>query len=218
MYNYAYGMLGGVLLFLLLWYLLRRRRELYVPLYILSILGALLLLVTGLTSTMIEIDARINSLNFQLIGEPISFKDQVIFFQSKSIIDVVRLLIHTGHYDSIAVGVLILCFSIFFPITKLVSTGLYLLGSSRGRFVRYFAFYSGKWGMADVMVVAIFMAYIGFNGILNDQMADLNVKSDAFTSIATNHTALQPGYIIFVGFVLFGLVLSEILKKIVPPE
>jgi hypothetical protein len=68
--------------------------------------------------------------------------------------------------------------------------------------------------MADVMVVAIFMAYIGFNGILDNQMSDLNFHSGGFTSIATNHTALQPGYLVFVGFVLFGLILSQILKWI----
>jgi hypothetical protein len=217
MYRYATAMLGGVLLLLVLWYLVRKRRPLYIPLFIMSILMALILLIVGLTSTMIELDARINSLNFYLIGETISFKNQVIFFQSKSILDVVTLLIHTGKYDSMLVGILILCFSIFFPVTKLLSAGAYLLGPktwAKNKVVKYFAFKSGKWSMADVMVVAIFMAYIGFNGILNNQMAYLNVKSESFTSIATNRTSLQPGYIVFVGFVLFGLVLSQILKMI----
>ena len=40
---------------------------------------------------MIEIDARIKEMSFLLIGERISFEDQVIFFQSKSIVDVVRV-------------------------------------------------------------------------------------------------------------------------------
>jgi hypothetical protein len=129
----------------------------------------------------------------------------------------VGLLLHTGKYDSMLVGILILCFSIFFPITKLLSTGVYLLGEkqwSKNKLIGYFAFRSGKWSMADVMVVAIFMAYIGFNGILNDQMSNLDVHSDSFTSIATNHTALQPGYLVFVAFVLWGLALSRILKMI----
>jgi hypothetical protein len=45
-------------------------------------------------------------------------------------------------------------------------------------------------------------------------MGYLNTHSDAFTSIATNQTSLQPGYIIFVTFVVFGLTLSQILKMI----
>ena len=68
--------------------------------------------------------------------------------------------------------------------------------------------------MADVMVVAIMMAYIGFNGVVSSQLASLNIHSDTITSITTNNTSLQPGYIVFVGFVLYGLALSQILKHI----
>jgi hypothetical protein len=216
-YTYTYIMLAAVLLVIGLWYLLRKQRHLYVAFYILSIAIALVFLVVGLTTAMIDIDARINSLDFQLLGETVSFKNQVIFFQSKSILDVVRILIATGKYDSIFVGILILAFSILFPVAKLLSTGISLLSQrkwAKNKAIHYFAFQSGKWSMADVTVVAIFMAYIGFNGILRSQMGYLNVHSDAFTSIATNQTSLQPGYIIFVTFVLFGLTLSQILKMI----
>ena len=68
--------------------------------------------------------------------------------------------------------------------------------------------------MADVNVVAIFMAYIGFKGILDSQMAHLNLQTDSLASISTNETSLQPGFILFVTFVLFGLILSVILQYI----
>ena len=68
------------------------------------------------------------------------------------------------------------------------------------------------------MVVAIFMSYIGFNGILNDQMSDLNINTSSFTSIATNRTSLQPGYVVFVAFVLFGLLLSQLLQRMSTKE
>jgi Paraquat-inducible protein A len=221
MYYFVGGMLVSLVILLLLWWPLWKNKELYTPLFVLSIVMAFILLLTGLTSVMIEIDARIDTLDFHIIGQTIAFKDQVIFFQSKSIIDVVLLLIRTGKYDSILVGVLILCFSVLFPIAKLSSTGLYLMGTRgwmKSRTVSYFAFHSGKWSMADVMVVAIFMAYIGFNGILNDQMTDLNMRTSAFTSIATNRTSLQPGYIVFVSFVLFGLILSQLLQTVLPEK
>ena len=72
--------------------------------------------------------------------------------------------------------------------------------------------------MADVMVVAIFMAYIGFKGILDGEFAKMNVdmNNEFIASIATNKTALQPGFILFISFVLFGLILSSILKRIFP--
>jgi hypothetical protein len=216
-YSYTYAMLAVIAVVLGLWYVLRRQKQLYVAFYIMSICIAVVFLVVGLTTAMIDIDARINTLSFQLLGETVSFKNQVIFFQSKSIVDVVRILISTGKFDSIFVGVLILAFSILFPVTKLLSTGITLLSQrkwAKNKFIHYFAFQSGKWSMADVTVVAIFMAYIGFNGILESQMGYLNHQSDAFKSIATNQTSLQPGYIIFVAFVIFSLALSQILKMI----
>ncbi len=76
------------------------------------------------------------------------------------------------------------------------------------------AFKSGKWSMADVMVVAIFMSYVGFQGILNNQLEDINMRNDMANLITTNQSNLQTGFIIFVSFVLFNLVLAEILKII----
>ena len=204
-----------------MWLLLRNRQPLHTPFFIVSVLLALLVLCVGLTTPMIEIDARIKEMSFQLIGEPISFHDQVIFFQSKSIVDVVRILLETGKFDSAAVGLLILIFSIVFPIGKLLATKIYLLGNQRWRnnkVVQFFAFKAGKWSMADVNVVAIFMAYIGFKGILDSQLAHLNMKTDSLASISTNETSLQPGFILFVSFVLFGLILSVILQRITLPE
>jgi hypothetical protein len=220
-YFFTYAMVGILIFFLLMWLLLRNRQPLHTPFFIVSVLLALLVLCVGLTTPMIEIDARIKEMSFQLIGEPISFHDQVIFFQSKSIVDVVRILLETGKFDSAAVGLLILIFSIVFPIGKLLATKIYLLGNQRWRankVVQFFAFKAGKWSMADVNVVAIFMAYIGFKGILDSQLAHLNMKTDSLASISTNETSLQPGFILFVSFVLFGLILSVILQRITLPE
>ncbi len=218
-YDYSFAMLGCVVIVLLVWWLLRKRVELHATLFIMSLLFAFILLAVGLTASMIEVDARIKSLDFVLLGQHVVFKNQVLFFQSKSILDVVEVLVKQPHADSIFVGILILVFSILFPVTKLTSTGIHLLSKRKlaeNRFIKYFAFQSGKWSMADVIVIAILMTYIGLNGLLESQLADLNVKSDFLTIITTNNTALQPGYIIFISFVLYGLVLSTILKFITP--
>jgi hypothetical protein len=220
-YSFTYILLGILLLFLALWYLLRNQRQLHTLLFVMSLILALVTLFVGLASPMIEIDARIKQMSFLLLGEQISFHDQVIFFQSKSIIEVVKVLIETHKFDSAFVGVLILIFSIIFPVAKLISTKIYLLGSEKmknNKVINYFAFKSGKWSMADVNVVAIFMSYIGFKGILDSQMAMLNLETKSLASISTNETSLQPGFIVFVAFVLFGLILSEILRRISPGE
>ena len=218
-YNYSLGMLACIIMVLSLWWIFRKRVELHATLFVMSLLFAFILLAVGLSASMIEVDARIPSIDFTLLGERIAFKDQVLFFQSKSILDVVHVLIGQPDLQSKSVGILILVFSILFPVIKLTSTGIHLLAKRKiaeNKIVKYFAFQSGKWSMADVFVIAILMAYIGLNGLLQNQLENLNVKSDFLTIVATNNTALQPGFIIFICYVLYGLVLSTILKSITP--
>ena len=125
----------------------------------------------------------------------------------------------TGDVGSTVVGVLILLFSILFPISKLISVEWYLLGGEKiraNKWIQFFAFKSGKWSMADVMVISMFMAYIGFNGILKSQLESLNIKTQTLECISTSGTSLQPGCILFAAFVLFGLFLSFMLERIAP--
>lgn len=209
-------MLDLTLAFLFAWWLARGRTELHKPLFSLSVACAAVLLAVGLALPMIDLDARIKSVDFLLWGEHIRFHDQVLFFRSKSILQVIRVLAETRKGDSILVGGLLLAFSVLFPVSKLIAMEAYMRGGDRirkSRAVEFFAFKSGKWSMADVTVVAIFIAYIGFKGILNTQLAGLNIKAAYAEVIATNDTALQPGFILFTAFVLFGFALSGILKR-----
>ena len=218
-YRYSFAMLGCVIIVLMLWWVFRKRVDLHGTLFIMSLLFAFILLAVGLTAAMIEVDARIKTFDFVLLGEHVVFKDQVLFFQSKSILDVVRVLIKQHQADSKGVGVLILVFSILFPIMKLSATGIHLLSKRKiaeNGFIKYFAFQSGKWSMADVIVIAILMTYVGLTGPLENKLQQINIPSGTLSVISTNNTALQPGYIIFICFVLYGLILSTILKSITP--
>ena len=126
-----------------------------------------LLLVLGLTLPMIEIDARVSEIKINLIGEQINFQDQVIYYKSKSILEVVRLMIMQGSFDLLMVGLLVFIFSVLFPLSKLVSS-ICLVSLPRlksNKIIYFLVNKTGKWSMADVMVVAIFMSYIGFSGI-----------------------------------------------------
>ncbi len=213
---YCALMLDSVLLFLFVWWLVRGKPQLHKTLFSLSAAFAFVLLVIGLALPMIDLDARIKSVDFLLWGTRLHFQDQVLFFRSKSILQVVRVLLETRKADSITVAVLLLAFSVLFPVCKLVAMEAYMRGGSAIRkngLIRFFAFKSGKWSMADVTVVAIFIAYIGFKGILNTQLSGLNIKAEYVEIIATNDTALQPGFILFTAFVLFGFALSAILKR-----
>ena len=67
--------------------------------------------------------------------------------------------------------------------------------------------------MADVMVIAIFMAYIGFNGIITSQFGKLSKASQEVVILTTNGTALQPGFYLFLTYTLLALFLSGFLTR-----
>jgi hypothetical protein len=187
------------------------------PLLLFALTAAiLLLLVGGLATPMIEVDARITELAFQLIGEPIVFANQVLYFQTKSIFDVIRILFQAGGADMLLVAVLLSLFSVIFPVFKVVATYAYYHDYRRARgspVVRFFALRSGKWSMADVMVVAIFMAYIGFDALVASQLGSVKGRSASVTVLTTNGTSLEPGFFLFLAFVLGGLLLSSALER-----
>ncbi|GAB4380053.1 MAG: hypothetical protein Kow0075_11110 [Salibacteraceae bacterium] len=211
----AYWVILCALLSLLPWLLAWRFKlnHLYRSLFASGVVMCLILLVAGLAAPMIEIDARIREIDFMLLGEHVIFTDQMLFYRSKSIIEVVQVLLTTHSADAVFVGILKLLFSVVMPIGKLVATQLVISGVKPKGFLRWMVYKSGKWSMADVMVVAIFMSYVGFNGILNDQLATLEMHEQTLTSIATNLTSLQPGFILFLFFVLYSLFISHRLKQ-----
>lgn len=216
-YNYAYAMLGCVGVVILLWLLLRKQSHLQTSLFVMSLPIALVLLIAGVTVSIIEVDARLNSLDFLMMGERVTFDNQVLFFQSKSILGIARVLISQPKPDSITVGVLIMVFVIALPILRMAARGLHMLCRpliAENGITRYLAFESGKWDMADVMVVGIGMTYIGLNGILKSQLKDLNIKTELLTTATVNYTSLQPGYLVFTGYVVFAMMLSYMLKRI----
>lgn len=177
--------------------------------------AALLLLITGLAMPMIDIEATITSFSFTLVGEPVTFTDQVLFFQTKSILQVVELLLRNGSFGLVVVGLLVLGFSVLLPMAKLILTTVSIArgGLPKGGLGRFLVLQSGKWSMADVMVVAIFMAYIGFNGVINSQLTQLTALSGNVELFTTNNSVLQAGFYFFTAYVLVGLALGAVVGK-----
>lgn len=170
------------------------------------------LLVPGLMLPMLDIEAKITKLHFLILDKNVIFTDQVLFFQSKSIYDLVILLMEEDEFKMIFVGILLTTFSIIFPTLKLLSTTLYYYSKSaigNNPITRFFALRSTKWSMADVMVVSIFMAYLGLDGVVNNEMNKLEALSEPpINIITTNGTQLEVGFFLFLGFVASSFVLS----------
>lgn len=206
------GMLACVLAALLLWMVMRKKTHLQRTLFVMSLLFAIVLLLVGLTSPIIEVDARIRSVDLMLLSQKVNFENQVLFFQSKSIWGVITTLLQQQKPDAITVGILILLFIVILPFLRLAAKGLHMFVKN-SKVINYLAFEANKWDMADVMIIGILMTYIGLNGILKSQLSSLNIHSETLTTRTVNYTALQPGFFIFAGYVIFEFILSYILKK-----
>ena len=184
--------------------------------YLVGILFSFILLLLGITLPMIEIDARISEISFSFLNESINFKDQVLFYKSKSIYEVVTLMMTQHKVDLLIVGGLIFLFSVLFPITKLTSSILYLINKKmkNSKIIQFFIFKTGKWSMADVFVIAIMMTFIGFEGIISDQLNQLTTISESVDILTTNNSSILFGFYSFTAFVLISLSVSLRLHKL----
>ena len=184
---------------------------------VMYILAALHLLFLGVFLPMIAIDARISAMELQLMGEAIVFEDQVLYYKSKSIMEVANVMLSQGQLKIALVGILVLLFSVLFPLAKLIASVWLVFQHllEKNRIVRFLVYKSGKWSMADVFVVAIFMAYIGFSGIISSQLGELEALADRLDILTTNQSELQHGFFFFTGFVIFSIFISQRIQKVV---
>ena len=175
----------------------------------------LALLAGGILSPMIEVEARISQLTFTFFGQPLSFPEQVLYFQSKSVLEVFRTLIEIGQPEMWIVGMLVLMFSVVFPALKILTLTVCLPRPDwlrKYRIVRFFALESSKWSMADVMALAIFMSFVAFNGVISNAVSTLQGPGRELV-IPTDSSKLLPGFYLFIGFVLASLFLSWKLER-----
>ncbi len=195
---------------------LYRRQALSEGQMLLLTLATLILLAGGVLTPMIGIEARITELRLQLLGEPVLFRDQVLYFQSKSVTDLVRVLAQTGEADLILVAFLVALFSVVFPLAKVAASFLYywdVRGLRVSPLVRFFALKSGKWSMADVLVIAMFMAFVGFRGLVSSQLSQLSRTGGTAEVLTTNGTMLQAGFYLFLAFTIASMVVSTLLDR-----
>ncbi|RZA10215.1 MAG: hypothetical protein EOP10_35160, partial [Proteobacteria bacterium] len=90
----------------------------------------LVLLALGVRLPMIDLEAKIADMSFSLIGHPIGFENQILYFQSKSVFDVFKVMITNPDLKMKAVGVLLVLFSIVLPVLKIGSSLLFYYAKS----------------------------------------------------------------------------------------
>jgi hypothetical protein len=147
---------------------------------------------------------------------PIEFRDQSLYYRSKTVFEVFRTLIHMGRPEMTVVGVLVILFSVVFPTLKMLALAASLFRPAllrTNRFMKLLVFELSKWSMADVMVLAIFMSFVAFNGVISGAFDGLrNVPNVQQVLIPTNASKILPGYYLFVGFCISSILLSRKLQ------
>jgi len=112
----------------------------------------------------IPIKANVMSLNIEVKLNQTFEGDMYFYYQSKSVVELIETLLRQNNY---VVGISILVFSILFPLTKLflLISVLVLPAAGKWKPLQHFINDSGKWSMADVFVVAIFLAFLAFENM-----------------------------------------------------
>lgn len=179
-------------------------------------LFSITMLVGGVLSPMLEVEVRITKLDATLLGTSVQFHDQSLYYRSKTVLEVFETLIQMGRPEMTLVGVLVILFSVVFPACKMLALGASLIRPSllrTNRLVRLLAFELSKWSMADVMVLAIFMSFVAFNGVIGSALEGLRgMPSVQQVLIPTNASKILPGYYLFIGFCISSIYLSKKLE------
>ena len=201
---------------------LARRGPPHQPHLSIATLATLAMMSGGVTLPMIQIDARITELQLAFLDSTIRFTQQVFVFEYKSIADVIEHLWNTGEAKLILVAVLLTTFSIIFPTAKAAATWAYWRNNARGLpvspWVEIGALKLGKWSMADVFIVALFMGWLGVDGLINSQLEQVEGQSDWVNVLTTNGTHLEIGFFVFLSFVLGGLFISSAVARHAPSQ
>ncbi len=178
-------------------------------------LASIILLILGVTMPMIDIDARLNAFKMAIVGNEVSFNEQYLYYQSKSILDVTKTLIAGKGIDLKLVGIMILLFSVIVPFIKLVLSTLFLNMKSlrNSKITKAIIYHLGKWSMADVFVVAMFMAYIGFYGLISAQLGNIGRNETGYAVETINYSKLSPGALFFTTYCILSIVTGILIKR-----
>ncbi len=177
--------------------------------------ASIILLLLGVSMPMIDIDARLNNFTMDILGTQLSFDEQYLYYQSKSILDVTWTLIEGRGIDLKIVGIMILLFSIVVPFIKLVLSATFLYSDKirNSKLAKGIIYHLGKWSMADVFVVAMFMAYIGFYGIITAQLGDIGRNQTGYAVETLNYSKLSPGALFFTTYCILSIITGILIKR-----
>jgi hypothetical protein len=196
------------------------------PLALVVLVAAYVLLIPGITLTVITIDGLLDKSDVVDLGKQLLAEDEdvapgmasmvnrfienldlegniEVYHQSRTVLGTVQNLFDVGEWE---VAFLIMLFSVIIPALK----GLMLLGvlllkhrGVRSRLLRISGAIS-KWSMADVFVVALFVTYLAAEA--TEQQDELLAFDARFGT----------GFYCFLGYCLLSILSAQLIK--LPPS
>ena len=145
-----------------------------------------------------------------IIPEPV---EVTVYEQTRSILGTVRELWLSADY---LVSFLILLFSVIVPVAKagMLLGSIYAAGEAVRRRLVLVVDLIGKWSMADVFVVAVFLAFLATRDQAQANSFSVpvllrQVDVDMQTRLTSE---LGPGFYCFLAYCLFSVAWTQILK------
>jgi len=122
----------------------------------------------------------------------------VLHEATQSVISTIETLFKN---NNTLVGLLILLFSVIVPVLKAIILLAVLLMKNYSLKNKLYKFVAaiGKWSMADVFVIAIFLAYLAAKGIKED------------TGLVSFDASLGNGFYFFLGYCLLSVLATQVL-------
>jgi len=92
--------------------LMAGRRTLSRGAVVVLMLFCISMLAAGVLSPMLEVEVRVTKLDATLLGTPIEFRDQSLYYRSKTVFEVFQTLIQMGRPEMTLVAVLVILFCV----------------------------------------------------------------------------------------------------------
>lgn len=171
-----------------------------------------ILLVPGVTQPIYSVHIA-TEVQASIIPDPV---EVTVYEQTRSILGTVAELWESADY---LVSFLILLFSVIVPVAKggMLLTSIFVTAEALKQRLVQVVDVIGKWSMADVFVVAIFLAYLATRdqGQSNQFSveAPLPLLPDIEVAMETHLTStLGPGFYYFLGYCLFSVFWAQVLR------
>ena len=167
------------------------------------------LLIPGVTLPIYTVSIA-TQVEASIIPEPI---EVTVYEQTRSILGTVRELWLSSDY---LVSFLILLFSIVVPVAKgsMLLASIYVSQRAVKDRLILVVDLIGKWSMADVFVVAVFLAFLATRDQVQENMFSVPVLFQQVDVGMVTHltSTLGSGFYYFLGYCLFSVLWTQLLK------